>query len=55
MATHLKVLALSVIGKGGNPLFLKSYASRQGGEADLKWYYAAHTALDFFDERGRSH
>lgn len=47
----LQVLAIAVLGKQGNPLFLQSYASRKGGEADLKWHYAAHTALDFFEER----
>lgn len=46
------MLAIGVLGKSGNPLFVQSYASRQGGEADLKWHYATHTALDFFDERG---
>lgn len=47
----LRVLAIAVIGKHGNPLFLQSYSTRTGGEADLKWHYAAHTALDFFEER----
>ncbi|KAL8293688.1 hypothetical protein RQP46_000389 [Phenoliferia psychrophenolica] len=47
----LRVLAIAVLGKHGNPLFLKSYSTRQGAEADLKWHYAAHTALDFFEER----
>lgn len=48
----LRVLAIAVLGKHGNPLFLKSYSARQGGAADLKWHYAAHTSLDFFEERG---
>lgn len=48
----LRILAIAVLGKHGNPLFLQSYSSRRGGGADLKWHYAAHTALDFFDERG---
>lgn len=50
----LRVLSIAVIGKHGNPLFLQSYSTRKGAEADLKWHYAAHTALDFFDERGES-
>ena len=48
-----RILAIAVIGKTGNPLFLKAYANRTGGEADLKWHYAAHTSLDFFEERGQ--
>ncbi|GAA5996567.1 trafficking protein particle complex subunit 2-like protein [Rhodotorula paludigena] len=47
----LAVLSIAVLGRQGNPLFLESYSQRQGGTADLKWHYAAHTALDFFDER----
>ncbi|BGP55650.1 hypothetical protein JCM8202_002115 [Rhodotorula sphaerocarpa] len=47
----LAILSIAVLGKQGNPLFLESYASRRGGLADLKWHYAAHTALDFFEER----
>ena len=50
----LAVLSIAVVGKHGNPLFLGSYSNRSGGQADLKWHYAAHTALDFFDERGPS-
>lgn len=50
----LAVLSIAVVGKHGNPLFLGSYSSRHGGQADLKWHYAAHTALDYFDERGAS-
>ncbi|GJN90601.1 hypothetical protein Rhopal_003613-T1 [Rhodotorula paludigena] len=50
----LAVLSIAVLGRQGNPLFLESYSQRQGGTADLKWHYAAHTALDFFDERGES-
>ena len=49
---QLAILSIAVLGKQGNPLFLRSYSSRRGGQADLKWHYAAHTALDFFDERG---
>ncbi|BGP16357.1 hypothetical protein JCM10213_004898 [Rhodosporidiobolus nylandii] len=48
---QLAVLCIAVLGKQGNPLFLQSYFSRTGGQADLKWHYAAHTALDFFEER----
>ncbi|GAA5925804.1 trafficking protein particle complex subunit 2-like protein [Sporobolomyces koalae] len=48
---QLAVLSIAVLGKQGNPLFLRSYSSRRGGQNDLKWHYAAHTALDFFDER----
>ncbi|GAA5874635.1 hypothetical protein JCM16303_002932 [Sporobolomyces ruberrimus] len=48
---QLAILSIAVLGKQGNPLFLRSYSSRRGGENDLKWHYAAHTALDFFDER----
>ncbi|KAI5479903.1 trafficking protein particle complex subunit 2 [Pseudohyphozyma bogoriensis] len=47
----LRILSIAVLGKHGNPLFLKGYSTRRGGEADLKWHYAAHTALDFFEER----
>ncbi|KAM0753386.1 trafficking protein particle complex 2, partial [Meredithblackwellia eburnea MCA 4105] len=47
----LRILAIAVLGRHGNPLFLKSYATRRGPEADLKWHYAAHTSLDFFEER----
>ncbi|GAA5877132.1 hypothetical protein JCM3774_003310 [Rhodotorula dairenensis] len=47
----LAILSIAVLGKHGNPLFLESYSDRKGGQADLKWHYAAHTALDFFDER----
>ncbi|GAA5983454.1 hypothetical protein JCM10908_000291 [Rhodotorula pacifica] len=47
----LAILSIAVLGKQGNPLFLESYSNRRGGQADLKWHYAAHTALDFFDER----
>ncbi|GAA6053818.1 hypothetical protein JCM3770_003051 [Rhodotorula araucariae] len=47
----LAVLSIAVVGKHGNPLFVGSYSARSGGQADLKWHYAAHTALDFFDER----
>ncbi|POY75210.1 hypothetical protein BMF94_1842 [Rhodotorula taiwanensis] len=50
----LAILSIAVLGKQGNPLFLESYSARRGGQADLKWHYAAHTALDFFDERGAS-
>lgn len=50
----LRILAIAVLGKHGNPLFLQSYWARRGGQADLKWQYAAHTALDFFEERGES-
>lgn len=48
----LAILSIAVLGKHGNPLFLESYSNRRGGQADLKWHYAAHTALDFFEERG---
>ncbi|GAA5833344.1 hypothetical protein JCM3766R1_005473 [Sporobolomyces carnicolor] len=48
---QLAILSIAVLGKQGNPLFLKSFSSRRGGQNDLKWHYAAHTALDFFDER----
>ncbi|GAA5948053.1 hypothetical protein JCM3765_007086 [Sporobolomyces pararoseus] len=48
---QLAILAIAVLGKQGNPLFLRSFSSRRGGQNDLKWHYAAHTALDFFDER----
>lgn len=48
----LRVLSIAVIGKAGNPLFLQSYSTRQCDQADLKWHYAAHTSLDFFEERG---
>ena len=48
-----RILAIAVIGKTGNPLFIKAYAKRTGGEADLKWHYAAHTSLDYFEERGQ--
>lgn len=48
----LRVLCLATLGRHGNPLFLESYSIRRGGQADLKWHYACHTALDFFDERG---
>lgn len=62
----LRILAIAVIGKQGNPLYLESFSStstltsnknknknKNTGEADLKWHYAAHTALDFFEERGK--
>ncbi|GAA5885890.1 hypothetical protein JCM6882_004192 [Rhodosporidiobolus microsporus] len=49
--SQLAVLCIAVLGKHGNPLFLQSYSSRRGGQADLKWHYAAHTALDYFEER----
>ncbi|GAA5975989.1 hypothetical protein JCM11641_002861 [Rhodosporidiobolus odoratus] len=49
--TQLAILCIAVIGKHGNPLFLKNYSSRTGGQADLKWHYAAHTSLDYFEER----
>ncbi|GAA5965133.1 hypothetical protein JCM21900_003661 [Sporobolomyces salmonicolor] len=48
---QLSILCIAVLGKQGNPLFLQSFSSRRGGQEDLKWHYAAHTALDFFDER----
>lgn len=48
----LSILSIAVLGRHGNPLFLESYSSRRGGQADLKWHYAANTALDFFEERG---
>ncbi|KAJ8294085.1 Trafficking protein particle complex subunit 2-like protein [Rhodotorula toruloides] len=47
----LSILSIAVLGRHGNPLFLESYSSRRGGQADLKWHYAASTALDFFEER----
>ncbi|GAA5896208.1 hypothetical protein JCM8208_007558 [Rhodotorula glutinis] len=47
----LAILSLAVVGKHGNPLFVGSYSNRSGGQSDLKWHYAAHTALDYFDER----
>ncbi|KAM0791415.1 hypothetical protein ACM66B_005875 [Microbotryomycetes sp. NB124-2] len=47
----LRMLCIAVIGKHGNPLFLQSYSHDRGGQADLKWHYAAHTSLDFFEER----
>ncbi|ORY89468.1 Sedlin, N-terminal conserved region-domain-containing protein [Leucosporidium creatinivorum] len=50
-ASALRILAIAVLGKHGNPLFLQSYSARRGGQADLKWQYAAHTSLDFFEER----
>jgi len=50
----LAILSLTVVGKHGNPLFVGSYSNRSGGQSDLKWHYAAHTALDYFDERGPS-
>jgi hypothetical protein len=53
-ASSLRVLCVAVLGKAGNPLFLRSYSARRGGQADLKWHYAAHTSLDFFEERGAS-
>ncbi|GAA5820057.1 hypothetical protein JCM11251_005465 [Rhodosporidiobolus azoricus] len=49
--SQLAVLCIAVLGKHGNPLFLQSYSTRRGGQADLKWHYAAHTSLDFFEER----
>ncbi|GAA5850403.1 hypothetical protein JCM8547_001864 [Rhodosporidiobolus lusitaniae] len=49
--SQLAILSIAVLGKHGNPLFVQSYSSRRGGQADLKWHYAAHTALDYFEER----
>ncbi|MBW0461577.1 hypothetical protein O181_001292 [Austropuccinia psidii MF-1] len=48
---NLQILALGIIGKHGQPLYLRNFSSHSGGEADLKWHYAAHTSLDVFDER----
>jgi hypothetical protein len=50
----LSILSIAILGKQGQPLFLESYGARRGGQADLKWHYAAHTALDYFEERGAS-
>ncbi|GAA5820685.1 hypothetical protein JCM10212_000455 [Sporobolomyces blumeae] len=52
--SQLAILAIAVLGKEGNPLAARSFSQRRGGQADLKWHYAAHTALDYFDERGQS-
>ncbi|GAA6064466.1 hypothetical protein JCM10212_001815 [Sporobolomyces blumeae] len=49
--SQLAILAIAVLGKEGNPLAVRSFSQRRGGQADLKWHYAAHTALDYFDER----
>lgn len=51
--TQVPILAIVVVGKHGQPLYLRNFTAAQGGEADLKWHYAAHTSLDVFDERGR--
>lgn len=54
MATNtgrLQILALAIIGKQAQPLYLRNLTSPSGGQADLKWHYAAHVSLDVFDER----
>jgi len=48
---RLPILALAIIGKKGQPLYIRNFTSSSGGEADLKWHYAAHVSLDIFDER----
>lgn len=51
---RLPILALAIVGKKGQPLYIRNFTSSSGGEADLKWHYAAHVSLDIFDERGES-
>ncbi|SGY20546.1 BQ5605_C016g08090 [Microbotryum silenes-dioicae] len=59
--TSLRILSIAILGKHGNPLLLRSYSPPSDHTAfqhrhrhqhhDLKWQYAAHTSLDFFEER----
>lgn len=51
MKTPIEILSLAIIGKHDQPIYLRNLTHQTGGEADLKWYYAAHTSLDVFDER----
>ncbi|KAG0145813.1 hypothetical protein CROQUDRAFT_45232 [Cronartium quercuum f. sp. fusiforme G11] len=46
-----QILSITIIGRHGQPLYMRNFTSQVGGEADLKWYYAAHTSLDVFEER----
>lgn len=48
------VLSIAILGKQGQPLWLEPVSPSTGSQAQLKWDYAAHTSLDFFDERGAS-
>lgn len=48
---RLQILSLAIIGKQGEPLYVRNCTSPSGGQADLKWHYAAHVSLDVFDER----
>ncbi|SCV72228.1 BQ2448_4922 [Microbotryum intermedium] len=55
--TSLRILSIAILGKHGNPLLLRSYPPHRDNTGDhyqhhdLKWEYAAHTSLDFFEER----
>lgn len=46
-----QILSIAIIGRHGQPLYMRNFTPQTGGEADLKWYYAAHTSLDVFEER----
>ncbi|CAH7689083.1 Longin-like domain-containing protein [Phakopsora pachyrhizi] len=48
---QLQILSLALIGKHGEPIYLRNFTPQTGGEVDLKWFYAAHTSLDIFEER----
>jgi len=50
----LRVLAIAVIGRHNQPLFVQGYTESERKDPDLKWHYAAHMSLDMFDERDAS-
>jgi len=60
-----QILAIALIGAHDQPLFVQtapstassstgSAAASANGDGDLKWHYAAHTSLDYFEEREAS-
>nr|KAJ3421370.1 Trafficking protein particle complex subunit 2-like protein [Polyrhizophydium stewartii] len=47
MASPAKVVALAVIGKNNNPLYVRNFST----QPDLKFHFIAHTSCDVIEER----
>lgn len=52
----MKVVAVAVVGKGNNPLYLKAFnksggVAQEEGEETLKLTYIVHTSLDVVEEK----
>eukprot|EP01132_Coremiostelium_polycephalum_P000526 gene526-664_t len=46
-----KIVCVSIVGKGNNPLFIQDYSSGLSEENKLKLHYIVHCSLDIIEEK----